>query len=449
MFRLFVVGMMVLSAYRTHAQDCTLTIPNNPLTSAGLATPYILSGSGCDQTNTGSAAFVQAAIINTRNGDISIYNPLVINKGTSAAIVPTPPTLPSRNVVAIWFGFNGNTLTLANPTGLTNGNCVNGDTGSIFGQFAYCNAPAFFSAASTAIQNGRLDVPDVGCANDGNACPTVRDFMVVDQDQSDNLQTTYLISANNQLAQNTAANRAALKGAQVLSNGSDNRLLDTFILPAMGCSSWQAPDLADSGSNVNALALNEIQAMVFQESPEALIPSNDPMAQVNGQSSLNELNLYRAGVNQPQAASLFDASAKRYCNNFVNTGAARIQQNQRRLGRSASPDPAMNLFQFLSDRFNAAFGLLNCQNFGLNSPLSTAVMIQEAGESSPQGIVSSNFATIGLVVGCTVLVGAFSAFTVLFVRRQRQQKSLQQESLTSGNREVQVEFLNANEVLKA
>ena len=76
------------------------------------------------------------------------------------------------------------------------GNCVNGLTTpvvSIFGQVAYCNAVAFFAEAYNLIQAGTLVVPPLGMANDKQPCPTVRDFFVVDMDQSDNVVTTYLV----------------------------------------------------------------------------------------------------------------------------------------------------------------------------------------------------------------------------------------------------------------
>ena len=94
----------------------------------------------------------------------------------------------------------------ATPGTLEANGCVNGLPDNVFGQFSYCNAPAFFKAANRAIRRGQLRVPHLGMANDGGRCPSVRDFFVVDQDQSDNLPVTYLVSAGGLLAQNTAAN---------------------------------------------------------------------------------------------------------------------------------------------------------------------------------------------------------------------------------------------------
>ena len=113
-------------------------------------------------------------------------------------------------MAGIWFGFNGGTLTLTDGTNgvdLKNANCVNGISAtSLFGQFAYCNAVNFFLSVRTVINKGLLVVPAVKMAKDGINCPTVRDFLVVDMDQSDNVLTSYLVK-NGGVAQNTAANR--------------------------------------------------------------------------------------------------------------------------------------------------------------------------------------------------------------------------------------------------
>jgi len=98
-------------------------------------------------------------------------------------------TLPAGPSSRLGFGFNGSDLTLRGQPAMScqSNNCANGTNGSVFGQFAYCNAPVFFNAANAAIASGKLKVPAVGTAKDGKPCPTVRDFFVVDQDQSDNL----------------------------------------------------------------------------------------------------------------------------------------------------------------------------------------------------------------------------------------------------------------------
>ena len=195
------------------SMNCTLQVPANPLSATGLASPYVL-GDGCEMSNPDLQAFVEADIINPRNGHIKVYNPLVITEGTQPAAAPARPVLARDAVVAIMFGFNGDNLLLTGTgNSLQQGSCVNGAGQSLFTQVAYCNSPAFYRAANRDIARGLLKVPGLGTGNDGQACPTVRGFDVVDQDQSDNVVTTYLINAQGQTAQDSAANVAGLPGS--------------------------------------------------------------------------------------------------------------------------------------------------------------------------------------------------------------------------------------------
>src|SRR6266850_2789002 len=145
------------SAQAVPNPDCTLTLPIAPLTALGLATPYQLAATDpakgpCHELNAAQAAFVQATIIDPATGNISVYNPLVIDQGTIAAVPPVVPIFPANAVVGIWFGYNGDNLTQQPAVGtLADSSCVNGVPGSVFGQYSYCNAPAFFAAANTAI----------------------------------------------------------------------------------------------------------------------------------------------------------------------------------------------------------------------------------------------------------------------------------------------------------
>ena len=143
-------------------------------------------------------------------------------------------------------------------------------------------------------------MPRLGTWKDANGnkqpCPSARSWDLVDQDQSDNLLTTYLITPNGQLAQNTARNRAQFPGATVLTNPSDERLLSVFVDPALGCTPWTAPDLTDPGHKVPALALNELQAGAFQLPPQALIPAGDPFAQNPPYSGIPDLDQINAFV---------------------------------------------------------------------------------------------------------------------------------------------------------
>jgi hypothetical protein len=393
------VGVFAFQQYNaSHAaaavnMNCTLIIPPDPLTPKALATPYQLTATNpangpCNEANANQAAFVMADIIDPATGQITNYNPLVIDKGTQPAIAPTAPNLPANAVVGIWFGFNGTVLTLKNNAqtggkgtaqrmqmqlamqGGANGNCVNGVQNSPFGQFGYCNAPAFFQAANQAIQNGQLKVPALGTAKDGQPCPTTRDFSMVDMDQSDNVQTQYLANGNGQTAQLTAANQAQLPNATVLGNPSDNALLTKFIDPALGCTPWTVPDLANNNNPIATYGTDELMAAADQQAPIALVPGGDPMVLNNNNMDINKVNAYRAGADQPPAAALngnaaTDANTTTYCQNLVNVALPRLQLDMNLFQNQPSPDngvTATTLFGFLANRLNNTFSAngLNC-----------------------------------------------------------------------------------------
>ena len=546
--------------------NCTLIVPANPLSAQGLATPYQLTATDpaagpCNEANSAQTAFVQGAIINPATGTISIYDPLVVDAGTQPAVTPTVPTLPAGGVVALWFGYNGNTLTLAGadqaqslldpaasatPTGATpattpsatqsqaqvtpatsasgpatattpagtstatatpttkhadhgwaehgragdvshaggvrhrvraagrpRGNwlgaaaarrlrvgrrvrrhpdahrrirlrrrpgrqpaappppvavdlgsssasatatasasatsstgtgtptdppatgdipaasgtpdailqqasCVAGEDingqFSSFTQVGACNAPAFFAAANTAIKAGKLTVPQPGIARDGQRCLTTRSFALIDQDQSDNVTTEYLAEPNGQTAQDTAANRQGLNGSSVLFNGSDNGLLDLFVDPALGCSPWEAPNLADGGAPAPSLPLDELQAARWANSPgspAALVPLNDPMTvDENGNFSTDKTNTYRSLVDMPMLPA--GQSPAAYCSDMEQIQGKRLQQDVNLLLNAPSPDTgaADNLFTFMAMRLQQSFMNLNCDNFGQQNDVS-------------------------------------------------------------------------------
>src|SRR4051794_9823816 len=280
--------------------NCSLIVPTDPTSAAGLATPYRLTAThpregACHETNADQSAFVEAAVFDPAAHSVSIYHPLVIDDHSRPAVPPAPLMLPRRAVVGVWFGFNGDTLTLTGPGAA---DCVNGLPGSPFGQFAYCNAAAFFAAANgdAAFQK---TIPALGTITTrgpaGRPCPTSRDFSVVDQDQSDNLATAYRI-VGGRMAQLTGDTET--RGTP-LTNGSDEGLVAKFIAPALGCKPFTAPDLNHDMAPTPALALNELSAAKFQSAPAALVPTSDPMTLVDGHTSVRKTNLYRLGVNQP------------------------------------------------------------------------------------------------------------------------------------------------------
>lgn len=359
--------------------NCMLVVPDKPLSAQGLATPYWLTsakGTRCQEAGA-TSAFVQAAVFSPSQHTIAIYNPLVVDIGIVPATAPVVPSLPADAVVAIWFGYNADTLTLRGslPTTLADGHCVGGLSNDPFGQVAFCNASQFFAAVN-AVGAANLvpPPPALGTAVDGLPCPTVRNYFNVDQDPSDNVTSTYLVTTTGKLAQNTAANRAAFPGSTVISNASDNKLLANKLDGVLGCAPYKAPDLADPGAMVTAQPLNEIMAAVAQASPSALVPELDPMVLTSGAPNLTKLNLYRAGVDQPAEPSLSQAASDQlaFCQNMLSIAPARLKLNQARFTASSSPDPAAgnNLFTFMAQRFNASWSILTCDTLtGSPSPI--------------------------------------------------------------------------------
>jgi hypothetical protein len=229
----------------------------------------------------------------------------------------------------------------------------------------------FYNAANAAIARGTLTVPAAGTATDGQACQTARDFALVDQDQSDNVISQYLLTANGQTAQATAANKTALAGAQLLVNGSDMALLAAFVDPANGCTPFMAPDATNPNGMAGSQALNELSARVNQKGTIALVPTNDEMTLVGGNMSITKTNVYRSLVDQPLLGFGTSATqvAASYCQNLVNIQSARNQLDMAAETAFGSPVAAVgnNLATFLGNRLAMSFTNLNCGNFGLTN----------------------------------------------------------------------------------
>jgi hypothetical protein len=336
-------------------------------------------------------AFVQATIIDPATGALSVYNPLVITQGTTAAVAPTVPTLPANAVVTIDFGFNGTDLTQVGATAnaLAQGNCVNGQNGSVFGQVSFCNGTNFFNTAFQLEQQGKLKVPLVGTSNKivasggnlgtGQTCPTVRNFDMVDQDQSDNVTSQYLLNpATGQTAQNTTANAANLAGTTLLTNGSDDALIDFFLDPTLGCTPFTAPDLGNNSQPGTSQALNELLAAANPTTLIALVPENDEMTlDGNGNFDATKTNMYRSEVGQAPISAQNDQqdSPAMYCQNLVNVQTPFLAANQALLATGTTPvaGTGNNLLTFMANRLNMSFTNLNCQNFGLTNPVTVTL----------------------------------------------------------------------------
>jgi hypothetical protein len=386
------------SATPTANVNCAIIVPQHPLTATGLATPYRLTGpdgaspgaSGCTMANAANlGAFVQATILDPATGKLSVYEPLVITKGTRPAVAPVVPKLPKGAVVTIDFGFNGDTLTQVGgtPRALKQGHCENGMRGSPFGQVSFCHGTHFFWAAREAERQGKLTVPSAGTSpKTGQACPTTRSFTVVDQDQSDNVTTQYLLTASGRTAQFSKSNAAAMTGASVISNGSDNVLLDGFLDPALGCTPFTAPDLSQGGAPGTSQALDELSAARSQAGPVALVPENDPMVLVKNALNATKTNHYRAMVGQPDISAKTDAadSPAHYCRNMMNIQTRFLSNHEALLASAPSPVPAVgnNLLSFMANRLIMSYVNLSCQKFGVQNPVKVTFNSQGVATSA-------------------------------------------------------------------
>jgi hypothetical protein len=292
-------------------------------------------------------------------------------------VTPARPTIARGSVVVIDVGFNGNNLVLQGR-GARQGNCVDALGQSVIGQVSACNAVNFYRVADAAIAAGALTIPALGTASDGQQCLDTRNFALIDQDQSDNVVSHYLINANGQTEQNTAANANAGTGTTtLLSNGSDDALLSLFVDPANGCTPFTVPDTTNAAGTSPSQALNELSARVNQTGTIAVVPPNDEMTLVNSAFSIAKTNVYRSLVDQPLLAGNTDpnAVAAAYCQNMVNIAPAHNQLDLAKDTNFTSPVASVgtNLASFLGARLAASFGVLGCAKFGLTDPVSATV----------------------------------------------------------------------------
>jgi len=226
--------------------------------------------------------------------------------------------------------------------------------------------------ANEEISRGTLKISQLGAAEDGEACQTTRDFALIDQDQSDNVYSDYLLEGDGQTAQATPANEAALGNATLVSNGSDNALLGDFVDPANGCQPLTEKDSTSLKGTQGSQALDELSARVNQKNPVAVVPTNDEMTLVGGSYSIAKTNMYRSLVDQPLLASNTNPYevAAAYCMNMVNIAPARDQLDMAKDTPFNTPVPTVgnSLATFIGNRLSMSFANLGCGSFGLTDP---------------------------------------------------------------------------------
>jgi hypothetical protein len=347
---------------------CDIIVPANPLSAQGLATPYQLTGphgmtpakSGCEMSNAAKlGAFVQATILDPATGTLSVYEPLVITRGTRPDTPDRkldPPVIPADAVVTIDFGFNGTDLVQvgATPATLADAHCVSGEAGSAFGQTSFCNGVNFFNAVRQAERKGLLKVPSPGTSNaivpsggdlgTGRSCPVISNFEVAGLDPGESVTTTYLLNPlTGQTAQDNTTYLSYIPGATLLHVNSANAVLDQYVDPILGCTPFEVPDLSRASVPTFSEALDEIAAEAYPPKIAA------PVASATGKSS----------------------SPAMYCQNLVDIQTPFLAANHQLLATSQSPVAvtADNLLTFLANDLSVSFTRLGCQQFHLTNPV--------------------------------------------------------------------------------
>ena len=275
---------------------------------------------------------------------------MVVDAGTIPAEPIVQPVLPLHRVVGIFGGGNDDDTILLNND---NGYCVNGFNGSRFGQVFFCNTQNLFAS----FHSGGFSIPALGVSDTGEACPTVRSFQIVDQDQSDNVQSTYIASGDGRTAQDTFVNRSALGTFSVLRNPSDNRLLTNFVDPSIGCTPWRIPSQDDISPTATQLT-DELQAGAYQMPPIALIPLTDPMTGNKQMTDKYRVNVDQHPVNQNSPE--FSGSGTLYCQNLKAIAPPFLSEHASDFTGRPSPEEGVDLNTFINDRYSASLQLLNC-----------------------------------------------------------------------------------------
>jgi hypothetical protein len=383
---------------RNSNTTCDIIVPANPLSAQGLATPYQLTGpngttparSGCEMSNGAKlGAFVQATILDPATGALSVYEPLVITKGTkpdTPDMKLSPPVIPADAVVTIDFGSNAAVLVQvgATPATLADAHCVSGQAGSAFGPTSFCNGVSFFNAVRQAERKGLLKVPSPGTSNaiagsggdlgTGRSCPVISNFEVAGLDPGESATATYLLNPlTGQTAQDNTTYQGYIAGATLVHGNSANTVLDQYVDPILGCTPFEAPDLSNANVPTFSEALDEIAAGAYPPKTAALVPENDTAVMDGGKSDPAKTDLYREELGQALISGQSDKTSDpaMYCQNLVDLQAPFLAANQKLLATGQSPVTATadNLLTFLANDLSASFTSLGCQQFHLMNPV--------------------------------------------------------------------------------
>jgi len=191
-----------------------------------------------------------------------------------------------------------------------------------------------------------------------------------------------------------------MTGSTILTNGSDNALIDKFMDPALGCTPFMAPDLGNNNAPATSQALDELLAMRNMPKVPALVPENDPMVlTATGHLDPAKTNLYRAEVGQPRispANDKFDSPAN-YCQDMINIQGPFLAANQAVFTGQPTPvkDVGEDLFTFLANRLLMSFDNLGCQSFGLKNPVTVVLDGAGAATSATINTTPQQATTVG------------------------------------------------------
>ena len=157
--------------------------------------------------------------------------------------------------------------------------------------------------------------------------------------------------------------------------------------PLLGCTPFQAPDLANNDMPTSSQAMDELLSAAHQPTIAALVPENDEMVlNSNGQFDAAKTNLYREELGQApiSAQNNKTSSPAMFCQNMVDIQTPFLAANQALLSTGQSPVPGVgdNLLTFLANRLSMSFTNLSCQTFGLTNPVTVTLNGQGAATAA-------------------------------------------------------------------
>ena len=355
--------------------DCDIIVPAHPLTAKGLATPYQLTGhadsspgaSGCQMINSVKlGAFVQATILDTRTGALSVYDPLVVTKGTRPAVAPggAEAAQPRRH-------HHRHRLQRRDPPPgrrdagrAPPGPLHRRRTGLALRAGVVLQRPrllqgglrprALRAAGHPVRRDFQEDGRDRGRAGNGPGLPDRAQLLMVDQDPSDNVTTAYLLNpATGRTAQATAADKGAHAARQDAGQRQRQRPHRQLPRPGARLHPVGSARPGEPRRDDHVPGARRVARRRYEPKNAALIPENDGMVtDIGGNIDLAKANLYRSEIGQPLVNKRTQASSspQMFCQNLINIQTPFLAANERVLAAAPSPVPTAGdtLYTFLA-----------------------------------------------------------------------------------------------------